>query len=188
MKTKQIINFSKSVMPAVWLAISAGILQASTFEVDKNSSSVLVNVKATGEDFTAQLKDYDAVIQGDKDTLKPSKVTFSWDFSNLKTGKTKRDDKMLSWLENQTTASFVLDSFTKRVDGRMWAKGKMKIHGVTQVVEFPAKVIAKGDKMTIRGTAALDTRQYELPIIKMLKILKVEPIVQVGFSLRGHLR
>jgi len=166
----------------------SGSLEASTFVLDKANSNVSIDVKATVDSFTGKLKNYNVVIEGDKETKKPSKVTFDWSFSDLKTGKEKRDSKMISWLENKTKGSFVLDSFTKRKDGRMWAKGTMKIHDVTQTVEFPVKVIAKGNRMSIRGTATLDTRKFKLPVIKMIGLLKVDPIVKVSFSLRGKLK
>ena len=166
----------------------SGSLAASTFVVDKANSRVSIDVKATGDSFVGKLNSYKASIQGNKETKKPSKVTFDWNFSDLKTGKDKRDTKMISWLENKTKGSFVLDSFTKRTDGRTWAKGSMTIHGVKQVVEFPVKVIAKGGKMSIRGTATLDTRKFNLPVIKMIGLFKVDPVVKVSFSLRGKLK
>ncbi|MCP5535664.1 MAG: YceI family protein [Akkermansiaceae bacterium] len=165
-----------------------GSLHATTFEVDKANSSVLIDVKATGDSFTGTLDSYTAVIEGDKASNKPSKVTFDWDFLNLKTGKDKRDTEMISWLEKKSKGNFTLDSFTKRTDGRTWAKGKITIHGVTQVIEFPAKVLAKGNKMTIRGTAVIDTRKHDLPIIKMIGLFKVNPLVTVRFTLRGTLK
>ena len=165
-----------------------GNLQASTFVVDKANSSVLIDVKATGDSFTGKLNTYTSVIQGNKTTKKPSKVTFNWDFSNLKTGKDKRDTKMISWLEKKSKGNFVLSSFTKRTDGRTWAKGKMTIHGVTQVIEFPTKVLAKGNKMTVRGSAVIDTRKHKLPVIKMVGLFKVDPLVTVRFTLRGTLK
>mgnify|MGYP000014665109 CR=1 FL=1 len=177
-----------SIIAAISLCASTILTQAETFTVDKVNSSVLIDVKATGDNFTGKLNSYQAVISGDKGSLKPSKVTFSWDFANLKTGKDDRDEKMISWLEKKTKGSFTLESFTKRTDGRMWAKGKMTIHGETQVVEFPAKVIAKGNRMTIRGTAEIDTRKFKLPIIKMVGLFKVNPLVNVRFSLRGTVK
>ena len=169
-------------------AALVGTLQASTFVLDKARSSVEIDVKATGDSFTGKLNSYTAVIQGNKATKKPSKVTFNWGFADLKTGKDKRDKKMISWLENKTKGSFVLSSFTKRGDGQMWAKGNMTIHGVKQVVLFPAKVIFNGDKVTIRGSATIDTRKFNLPIIRMFGLLKVDPLVKVRFKLRGKLK
>ena len=182
MKTNKLTILAVSILGLL------GNLHASTFVVDKANSSVQIDVKATGDSFTGKLNSYTAVIQGNQATKKPSKVTFSWDFLNLKTGKDKRDKKMISWLETKSKGSFALDSFTKRTDGRTWAKGKMTIHGVTQVIEFPAKVIAKGSKMTIRGTAVIDTRKHKLPVIKMVGLFKVDPLVTVRFSLRGTLK
>ena len=177
----------KSIQLLSFAAI-AGTLQASTFVLDKVNSSIAIDVKATGDSFTGQLNSYTAVIQGNKSSKKPSKVTFDWDFSDLKTGKDKRDAKMISWLESKTKGHFVLSTFTKRTDGRMWAKGEMTIHGVKQTVEFPVKVIAKSGKMTIRGTATIDTRKFSLPVIKMIGLFKVDPLVKVRFSLRGKIK
>ena len=182
------MNMNKMVTLAALVLGCTVNLQASTFIVDKATSSILIDVKATGDSFTGKLENYTAVIQGDKGTKKPSKVTFDWDFLNLKTGKGKRDKKMISWLEKKSKGHFELNSFTKRADGRMWAKGEMTIHGVKQSVEFPAKVLAKGNRMTVRGTAALDTRKFNLPIIKMVGIFKVNPLVNVRFTLRGTLK
>ncbi len=182
------MNYKKLFILAISISGFLGNVNASTFVVDKTNSSVLIDVKATGDSFTGKLNSYTAVIQGDQATKKPSKVTFGWDFLNIKTGKDKRDKKMISWLETKSKGSFTLDSFTKRTDGRTWAKGKMTIHGVTQVIEFPAKVLAKGGRMTIRGTAVIDTRKFKLPIIKMVGLFKVDPLVTVRFSLRGTLK
>ena len=179
--------FKKSALLLCFTGFT-GSLYASTFVVDKANSRVSIDVKATGDSFVGKLNSYNAVIQGNKETKKPSKVTFEWNFSDLKTGKDKRDSKMISWLENKTKGRFVLDSFTKRADGRTLAKGAMTIHGVKQTVEFPVKVIAKGSKMSIRGTVTIDTRKFNLPIIKMFGFLKVDPMVKVRFALRGKLK
>ena len=181
-------------IPKTFLAISFSAIafisqaQADTFSVDKGKSSVLIDVKATGDSFTGKLNTYKITIQGDKDSQKPSKVAMNWNFVNLKTGKSKRDSKMISWLEKKTNGSFVLTSFTKRTDGRMWAKGKMTMHGVTRDIEFPAKVIAKNGRMTVRGTAVVDTRKFKLPVIKMIGLFKVDPIVKIRFTFRGSLK
>jgi polyisoprenoid-binding protein YceI len=183
-------NYTKSMALVVALGITglANTTHAAKFTVDKEKSTVFVDVKATGDNFTGTLNNYTAAIEGDASAMKPSKVSFEWDFLSLKTGKDKRDAKMLDWLNKKTTGEFVLSSFTKRVDGAMWAKGTMTIHGVSKELEFPAKVISKGNQMSIRGTATIDTRLYELPIIKMLGLFTVDPIVKVRFSLRGTVK
>ncbi|MBT8045140.1 MAG: YceI family protein [Verrucomicrobiae bacterium] len=182
------MKLHKLTIIVVSLAAVIGNLQASSFIVDKANSSVLIDVKATGDDFTGKLNNYTAVIRGDKTSKKPSKVTFDWDFLNLKTGNEKRDAKMISWLDKKLKGSFVLSSFTKRTDGRTWAKGEITIHGVKQVIEFPAKVLARGNRMTIRGTAVIDTRKHQLPVIRMIGLFKVDPLVTVRFTLRGTLK
>ncbi len=178
----------KALVVAVGFTCLANTTYAGIFTVNKEKSSVSIDVKATGDNFTGTLKNFTASIQGNTKTMKPSKVSFEWDFLSLKTGKDKRDTKMISWLDKKTKGKFVLSSFTKRTDGAMWAKGTMTIHGVSKVLEFPAKVISKGNQMSIRGTAAIDTRLYDLPIIKMLGLFTVQPIVKVRFSLRGTVK
>lgn len=172
---------------AVSLMFAAN-LYASTFTVDKAKSSVEVDVKATGDNFTATLNKYDVMVTGNAATLQPEKVVFKWDFANLATGKEDRDEKMISWLENKTSGQFVIKSLTKKQDGRLWANGTMTIHGVNQDIEFPTKVLGKGENMTIRGTATIDTRKFNLPIIKMLKMFTVDPMVTVRFTLRGTVK
>lgn len=164
------------------------IVTAETFVIDKEKSSVQVDVKATGDNFTATLNKYDSSITGDLATKKPAKVTFHWDFGDLATGKEKRDAKMLEWLVNGNQGDFTLSSFTKRTDGRMWAKGDMTINKKTTVVEFPCKVLVKDKMMILRGNAVLDTRKFDLPIIKMLKLFTVDPIVTVKFALKGSVK
>src|SRR5678815_3248985 len=64
---------------------------ASEFVVDPNVSSLTVSVKATGDNFTALLEKFDTKITVQKETGRPLKGTFSWDFADLKTGKQGRD-------------------------------------------------------------------------------------------------
>lgn len=184
----KIMKISQLYVGVAVSLITAGNLLASTFTVDKAKSSVEVDVKATGDNFTATLNKYDVTVSGNASTLAPDKVVFKWDFADLATGKEDRDEKMISWLENKTKGQFVIQSLEKRNDGRHWAKGTMTIHGVDQVIEFPTKVLGKGENMTIRGTASIDTRKFNLPIIKMLKMFTVDPMVTVRFTLRGTVK
>jgi polyisoprenoid-binding protein YceI len=177
-----------ALVVAVGMSSLTNTTHAEVFTVDKKASSIQIDVKATGDNFTGTLNDYTASIQGNTKTMQATKVSFEWDFMNLKTGKDKRDSKMIDWLDKKTTGKFDLSSFTKRTDGAMWAKGMMTINGVSKEIEFPAKVIVKGNQMSIRGTATIDTRTHDLPIIKMLGLFTVDPIVKVRFSMRGTVK
>ena len=170
------------------LLCSTATINAATIDINKAHSKVEIDVKATGDNFTGTLNSYTAALEGNKATKEPTKVTFEWNFANLDTGKEKRNAKMLSWLSNSTTGRFVLTSFTKRNDSRMWAKGTMTINKVDQVIEFPTKGLFKGDSATIRGAATIDTTQFNLPIIKMLGFLTVDPAVKIRFTLRGVIK
>ena len=163
---------------------------AGEFLVDKAKSSIRVDVKATGHDFTGRLTSYKVKITGDASKAVPDKVSLTWDFKNFLTGDKKRNKEMLHWLEHPRipSGSFTLASFTKRVDGRMWAKGTLKIHGVSKTIEFPVKSERKGKALTVSGAVKLDHRDYKLDKIRKVLVLTVDPVMTVRFSLHGTIK
>jgi len=54
-------------------------------------------------------------------------------------------------------------------------------------VSFPVKITADHRLTTIDGMAAVDTREFGLPIIRMFWVLTVDPVVHVRFHLQGVL-
>ena len=52
-------------------------------------------------------------------------------------------------------------------------------------MHFPIAVTSDGRLLAIDGEAVLDTREFGLPVIRLLGLLKVDPQVAVRFHLQG---
>lgn len=156
-------------------------------KLDMAKSRVEVAVKVTVDSFVASLEKYDAQITLDEAAAAPASAQFGFQFSDLKTGKDKRDLKMLSWLQSEKHPSglFELQGMSPRAEGGWLAKGKLSFHGLTKEVEFPVTLVTEAGRVVLEGTASVDTQAYGLPIIRMLAVLKVDPVVVVKFHLEG---
>lgn len=166
------------------------MVTAGEFVVDRAKSSISVDVKASMHNFTGHLRDYKIKITGDAAKAIPDKVVLSWDFKDLVTGDKKRDKEMLQWMEHGRlpTGGFTLASFTKRVDGKMWAKGTLTIHGVSKTIEFPVKSERKGKVLKISGSVRMDHRDFKLSKIRKVLVMTVNPVLIVRFSLQGTIK
>jgi polyisoprenoid-binding protein YceI len=71
-------------------------------------------------------------------------------------------------------------------DSGFVAVGRLTFHGITRDLRFPASVIRDTGNYAIDGDATVDTREFGLPIIRMMGVLKVDPLVHVRFHLQGH--
>ncbi|MDA0765283.1 MAG: YceI family protein [Verrucomicrobia bacterium] len=180
--------------PFLSLAFALGVLaqplQAAEFVVDPAKSAILVDVKATGHDFTAKLTKYKIKITGDANSATPKTVDLSWDFKNLPTGDVKRDDEMLKWLEHAAmpSGSFNLSGFATAKDGSTWAKGTLRIHGVRKIIQFPVTTVRDGSNLQVSGTVRIDHQDFKLGKIRKLLVLTVNPIVTIRFNLKGSIR
>jgi polyisoprenoid-binding protein YceI len=95
---------------------------------------------------------------------------------------------MLKWLEYTTNpkATFTLTGWQQNGTTNL-AVGELTIHGVKKSIEMP--VIAKntGDNWDITGEADFDYRDFELPKIRKMLLLVVDPHLKVTFHLIGKL-
>ena len=172
------------------LAMLAAPVRAGEFLVDKAKSSIEVDVKATGHDFTAKLNKYKIKVTGSASKAHPDTVKLTWNFKDLVSAKADRDKEMLHWLEHAKlpSGSFTLSSFTKRTDGRMWAKGNLKIHGISKVVQFPVASTRKGKSLTVSGSVKIDHQNFGLKKIRKVLLLTVDPVVNIRFKLHGTIK
>lgn len=159
---------------------------AATLKPDKQRSRIQVDVKATGHNFTGDLKDYTLSATGDEATLVPSKLDLAWDFNDFKTGDEKRDKEMIKWLGGGTPkGSF---SFTKCWDENTEggnAQGTLTINGVAKTISFPYKVKKEGDWVTLSGKVTIDHQNFNLPIIRSMALLTVDPKLVIRFHVVG---
>jgi polyisoprenoid-binding protein YceI len=174
----------------ITLAMLTTYARAGEFVVDKAKSSIQVDVKATGHDFTAKLNKYTIKVTGSADKAHPDSVKLTWNFKDLGSGDAKRDKEMLHWMEHAKlpSGSFTLSSFTKRTDGKMWAKGNLKIHGVSKVVQFPVTSVRKGKSLTVSGAVRIDHQNFGLKKIRKVLLLTVDPVLNIRFKLHGTIK
>jgi polyisoprenoid-binding protein YceI len=156
--------------------------------VDLAQSRVEVAVKATADSFVAKLKRYDAAITiGDDGQVRSAR--FAFQFRDIDTGKEARDKAMHKWQQTDTYPEglFVLSSVTSTNGSAYTAFGRLTFHGVTRDIQFPVTIARDGSRLAIDGDATIDTREFGLPVYRMLAVLKVDPMVHVRFHLQGSL-
>lgn len=173
------------VVLAGWLVTASAAERPLAF--DPAFSTVDVVVKATVDSFTGRLPRY--TLTGAVDEAgHVTRAELSFHFKDVLTGKPKRDAAMHEW---QQTDKFPDARFTlQALEGdatRGWkARGQLEFHGVTRPVEFPVALTRDGPSYSIDGDATIDTREFGLPIIRMMGLLKVDPIVHVKFHFQGR--
>lgn len=161
--------------------------QAAQLACDPAQSRVEIIVKATVDSFTGHLARFDPEV-----TLGPdghvTAARFRFHFSDVQTGKDKRDKAMHEWQQTDRfpDGEFQLDSLTPQVEAAWLARGRLTFHGRAQTLEFPVTVVTQGEVCAIDGEAVVDTREFDLPVIRLLGLLKVDPLVHVRFHLQGR--
>jgi polyisoprenoid-binding protein YceI len=154
--------------------------------IDFVQSRIEIAVKATVDSFVGRLRIFEPeVTVGDDGRVATARLAFH--FGDVVTGKEKRDKAMHEW---QRTAEFPdgrfeMTALESASGGVATAFGRMTFHGVTRDIRFPITVTRDGPRYSIDGDAAIDTRDYGLPKIRMMGLLTVDPLVHVRFHLQG---
>lgn len=154
---------------------------------DPALSSVDVIVKATVDSFTGHLPRY--TLTGAIDEAgRVTRAELTFPFKEILTGKPKRDAAMNEWQQSDKypDARFTLQSLEGDAGHGWRARGQLELHGVTRPLDFPVVVTHDGQSFAVDGDAAIDTREFGLPVIRLLGLLKVEPIVHVKFHFQGR--
>jgi len=156
--------------------------------VDPLRSTVEVDVRATLDSFVGRVELDDAAVAFPADARWPKAAAVHFRFSALKTGRSRRDADMIAWLGGgEPTGSFELTRLEPGPNGRLLAHGGLTIHGVTRPVAFPVTLTVDRNLCAIDGETVIDTRRFNLPVIRLLLLLKVDPLVRVRFHLQGEL-
>jgi polyisoprenoid-binding protein YceI len=157
-----------------------------TLKIDKAGTFIDVDVNATSN-FTAHLDAYDIKVNVD-DGGKIKSAVFGFKFSDLKTGNTDRDAKMIEWLGGGSPEGrFELGNLAVTPDGQGQVSGRLTFHDVTERVEFPVSVVRANGVYTMTGETTIDYRNWKLKIIRMALVLKVNPEVRVRFKITATL-
>jgi polyisoprenoid-binding protein YceI len=172
-------------LTAALLLPLAGLAAERPLKIDPERSFVDVDVKMTVGSFTGHLDAYEAKVNVD-DAGKIKSAVFAFKFADLKTGKSERDDAMIKWLGGAAPeGNFELGNLALTPDGQGQISGRLTFHGVTERIEFPINVIKADGSYTITGETTVDYRTWNLKVIRVALIAKVDPEVKVRFKLVG---
>jgi polyisoprenoid-binding protein YceI len=158
--------------------------------IDRERSHIEAAAKSTMEDFTAKLSYFEGTIQVDPTAKSVGSAQLKFRFADVKTGSNSRDAKMHRWQQTDQFPDcvYVLDALLHATGGSFRARGKFIFHGITREISFPVTLRFEDKGICkIDGDLQLDTRQYELPIVRLLGVFTVAPFVQVKFHIEGHL-
>jgi polyisoprenoid-binding protein YceI len=171
------------------LALASRVFAVDTpLVIDKEHSRIEAEVKSTMDNFSAKLGSYDAAISVDVAEKRVISAQLKFRFADVKTGNEKRDAEMLHWEQTEQFPDCVysLVSLLPAASGTYSARGKFTLHGVTKEITFPVVIgVKEPGTYTIEGNLPIDTRDYGLPVIRKVAILKVNPVLQVKFHLEG---
>jgi polyisoprenoid-binding protein YceI len=171
--------------------VLAGPLAAAgrPLTIERDQSRVDIAVHASVDSFTGQLARFEPTIAVDEGG-RVTAARLEFHFLDVRTGKDGRDKAMHKWQETERFPDglFVLASLESAAapEAGLVAIGRLTLHGVTRDLRFPCSVLREGEAYTIDGEAAIDTRDFGLPVIRMLAVLKVDPVVRVKFRLCGR--
>ncbi len=176
----------RHLLPLLVLAAAGPLAAADRALVFEPAQSTLdIVVKATVDSFTGRLAAYDLAGRVDEQG-RITAANFAFHFRDVLTGKPKRDKAMHEWQHTDQfpDGSFSLVSLVTEGDTTR-AFGRLTLHGVTREVNFPVTVTHSGATYAIEGDAPVDTREFGLPVIRLLGLLKVDPVVHVRFHFQG---
>lgn len=175
---------------ALLLAFAGAVVAAADQPLAINSahSTIEVAVKATMDSFTGRLAAYDLRMRADPATGAITATSLGFRFADLQTGNPKRDAAMLAWIgAAHPDGRFELTRLEAGAGARLQAHGNLTLHGVTRPIEFPVAVTTDRSVYALDGEVTVDHRQFDIPIIRLMLVLKVNPLVQVRFHLQGAL-
>jgi polyisoprenoid-binding protein YceI len=167
----------------------AAAAKGTSLLIDRLQSRVDIAVNSTIDSFVARLEDFDAAITMNPDTGRVETGFFRANIAALKTGRADRDRDMNAWLQTDQFPQtiFELTALDPGPDAEFTARGRFQLHGQQRDISFSSKITYDRGVATIDGTAALDTRDYGLPVIKKFWVLTVDPVVHVRLHLEGRL-
>jgi polyisoprenoid-binding protein YceI len=163
--------------------------RSATVEVDTSRSRIQVDAKATGHEFTGELKKFTLKAAGDAATGKPTDLDLAWDFNDLKTADEKRDVEMIKWLGGgKPKGSFAfVKSWNVKPEGGS-AQGTLTVNGVSKSVSFPYTVKRDGEWVTLDGKVSMDYQNFKLPLIRAMVVMTVDPALVIRFHVVGKVK
>jgi polyisoprenoid-binding protein YceI len=81
---------------------------------------------------------------------------------------------------------FELGNLAVTPDGQGQASGRLTFHDVTERIEFPVNILRKDGIYTITGETTIDYRTWNLKVIRVAMLLKVNPEVKIRFKITAN--
>jgi polyisoprenoid-binding protein YceI len=162
------------------LLLSPLLANSAPLQIDKEKTSIQVDVKATVGSFNGELERYKLEIEIDEASQRIKSGSLQFDFEYLETGEPKRNRHMKDWLDYDVNpkAEFKLTALDATGETTV-AQGSLTIHGVTKNISFPIEISHEKENWIIDGTAHLDYRDFGLKKIRMALMITVNPELDV---------
>jgi len=107
----------------------------------------------------------------------------------LRTADAERDAKMLEWLGGgKPQGSFKWVKSWSDKQGGVHAQGTLTVHGVARTVSFPYTVKKEGKQLILDGKVTMDYQDFDLPVVRAMLVMTVDPKLVVGFHLVGKVK
>lgn len=172
----------------VLVFLSARIVAApQPLQIDQAQSQIEVRVTATAHAFTARLKQFTSVVMVDSGDGFVTGAIMTFHLADVSTGIQARDKAMQQWEEigRFPDGEFLLTSLVSAGGGHFIARGRVTLHGISRDVVFPVSITTDRKIYAVDGAVALDTRDFGLPRIRKLGVLRVHSKITVRFHLQG---
>jgi polyisoprenoid-binding protein YceI len=159
-------------------------------KVDPAASSVTFDVRVNvgAGSFTGTVENWTLELVMPENGDLPERAVFAAEVTALKTGKDKRDQHLREWLESASnpTVRYEMKAI-RRTEAGVEAEGELTIHGKTQPLTMPVSLEREGEKLTVKGEVTIDTRKFDLEIIRLAGVITVKPEVKIAFVATGTL-
>lgn len=153
------------------MLIAVGV-NAQTWEVDPNHSSIMFNAKHSGISFiNGRFMEFEATVEGGTpEDFTGDKVAFTAQVNSVSTGAEGRDKHLKNEdffdMDNNPTITFVSSSFTKSGDNMYKVVGDLTMRGNTKEVELTANHIGSTktrddrNKVGFQLTGSVDRNEF----------------------------
>lgn len=159
-------NYALGLVFAAALAGTATEIQASTWTMTPEASTVTFVGTQTGSRFNGQFRRFETEITFDPADLSSASIKAIIDVVSFASGSPDRDSdsQNRSWFN---TASFPQATFTSSAvveagDGSYVALGTLEIKGVAREVELPFTLTIEDDSAVADGALALNRLDYKV--------------------------
>ncbi len=168
----KIMTMKKSLLTLTSMLLVTLCVNAQTWKIDPNHSSIMFNAKHSGISFVnGRFMEFEATVEGGTpEDFTGAKVNFTAQVGSVSTGAEGRDKHLKTDdffdMDNHPTISFVSTSFTKSGDNMYKVVGDLTMRGNTKEVELTANHIGStkardgSNKVGFQLTGSVDRNEF----------------------------